>query len=98
MGPILLDPDRFQVEVAGQTVKLTGNEFTLLKTLMSRPDRVFSREELLNRVQGYEYDGYNRTIDTHVLNLRKKIAAALPDQEIIVTVYGIGYKLTVTNT
>jgi two-component system response regulator BaeR len=98
VGPLFLDADRFQVEVAGQTVKLTGNEFTLLKTLMSRPDRVFSRAELLNRVQGYEYDGYDRTIDTHVKNLRKKIATALPDQELIVTVYGIGYKLTSTGT
>ena len=98
VGPILLDPDRFQVEIAGQTVKLTGNEFILLKTLMTRPERVFSRTELLNRVQGYEYDGYDRTIDTHVKNLRKKIATALPDQEIIVTVYGIGYKLTSTGT
>lgn len=96
VGPLFLDADTFQVEVAGQTVKLTGNEFTLLKTLMSRPDRVFSRAELLNRVQGYEYDGYDRTIDTHVKNLRKKIATALPDQELIVTVYGIGYKLTST--
>lgn len=98
VGPLFLDADRFQVEVAGQTVKLTGNEFALLKTLMSRPDRVFSRAELLNRVQGYEYDGYDRTIETHVKNLRKKIATALPDQELIVTVYGIGYKLTSTGT
>ena len=78
----------------GETIRLTGNEFTLLKTLMSRPDRVFSRAELLSRVQGYEYDGYDRTIGIHVKNLRKKIAAVLPDQELIVTVYGIGYKLT----
>jgi two-component system response regulator BaeR len=98
VGPPFLDEDTFQVEVAGQTVKLTGNEFALSKTLMSRPDRVFSRAELLNRVQGYEYDGYDRTIESHVKNLRKKIATALPDQELIITVYGIGYKLTSTNT
>ena len=98
VGPLFLDADRFQVEVAGQTVRLTANEFTLLKTLMSRPDRVFARSELLNRVQGYEYDGYDRTIDSHVKNLRKKLAAVLPDQEIIVTVYGIGYKLISTGT
>ncbi len=97
VGPIFLDPERFQVEVAGQTLKLTKNEFTILKVLLSRPNRVFSRTELVNRVQGYEYDGYDRTIDTHIKNLRKKIAAALPGQEIIVTVYGIGYKLTTTS-
>ncbi len=98
VGPIFLDPDRFQVEIAGQTLKLTRNEFTLLKALLSQPNRVFSRSELVNRVQGYEYDGYDRTIDTHIKNLRRKIAAALPGQEIIVTVYGIGYKLTSTPT
>ncbi|MGB5750883.1 MAG: winged helix-turn-helix domain-containing protein, partial [Desulfobacterales bacterium] len=48
-------------------------------------------------VQGYEFEGYDRTIDTHVKNLRKKIGKALPGEEVIVTVYGIGYKLTVSS-
>jgi two-component system response regulator BaeR len=53
---------------------------------------VFSRSELINRVQGYDFEGYDRTIDTHIKNLRKKIGERLPDQEIIRTVYGVGYK------
>jgi two-component system response regulator BaeR len=64
----------------------------LLKIMMRRPNRVFSRNELINRVQGYDFEGYDRTIDTHIKNLRKKIARRLPGREIIRTVYGIGYK------
>jgi two-component system response regulator BaeR len=60
--------------------------------MMSHPNRVFSRNELINKVQGYDFEGYDRTIDTHVKNLRKKIAERLPDEEIISTVYGVGYK------
>jgi two-component system response regulator BaeR len=75
-----------------QAVNLTPNEFGLLKIMMGRPNRVFSRNELINRVQGYDFEGYDRTIDTHIKNLRKKIAVILPDQEIIITVYGVGYK------
>ena len=63
---------------------------------MSRPNRVFSRNELINRVQGYDFEGYDRTIDTHIKNLRKKIAQQLPGREIISTVYGIGYKFNVS--
>jgi len=71
-GPISLDPERFQVEVDGRALKLTPNEFALLKILMDRPGRVFSRSELVTRIQGYEYEGYERTIDSHIKNLRKK--------------------------
>jgi two-component system response regulator BaeR len=59
-----------------------------------QPGRVFSRDGLLSRVQGYDCDGYDRTIDSHIKNRRKKIAAHLPGQEIITTVYGLGYKLS----
>lgn len=66
--------------------------FFLLRVLMSHPNRVYSRNELLNQVQGYDFEGYDRTIDTHVKNLRKKIAEKLPERDIIATVYGVGYK------
>ena len=80
--------------LAGQTeLKLTPCEYNLLKTLMGHPDRIFSRNELINVVQGYDFEGYDRTIDSHVKNLRKKIAKCLPDKEIISTMYGVGYKL-----
>ncbi len=94
-GPISMDSSTRQVSVKGELVSLTPNEFALLKALMTRPNRVFTRGELLNLVQGYSFDGYERTIDSHIKNLRKKVAERLPEQEIISTVYGVGYKLSV---
>lgn len=95
VGPISMDCATREVGAGGKLVSLTPNEFALLKALMTRPNRVFTREELLNLVQGYSFDGYERTIDSHIKNLRKKIAEKLPGQEIISTVYGVGYKLGV---
>ena len=79
--------------VENNKLDLTPSEFGLLRVMITHPKRVFSRNELLNHVQGYDFEGYDRTIDTHVKNLRKKIGKVLPDQEIISTVYGVGYKL-----
>lgn len=91
-GPITLDESTHQVVVAGHALELTPSEFGLLRILMAHPHRVFSRNELLNKVQGYDFAGYDRTIDTHIKNLRKKIAVRLEDVEVISTVYGVGYK------
>ena len=96
IGPIAIDEASHQARVSGEVLDLTPSEFRLLQVLISQPGRVFSRDELLARVQGYDCDGYDRTIDSHVKNLRKKIAAFLPGQEIITTVYGLGYKLSYT--
>jgi two-component system response regulator BaeR len=92
IGSIALDDETHQVMIDKQELNLTPNEFGLLKIMMAQPNRVFSRSELINRVQGYDFEGYDRTIDTHIKNLRKKIAEKLPGQEIISTVYGVGYK------
>jgi two-component system, OmpR family, response regulator BaeR len=94
LGPFALDEHTHRVTVSGRDLDLTPSEFTLIQVLLSQPERVFSRDELLARVQGYDCEGYDRTIDTHIKNLRKKIAELLPDQEIISTVYGMGYKLS----
>ena len=91
-GLITLDETTRQVAVEGGEVPLTPSEFGLLKVLMAHPHRVFGRNELLNQVQGYDFEGYDRTIDTHIKNLRKKLAARLPDRDVIATVYGVGYK------
>lgn len=96
IGPITIDEACHQARVSGKALELTPNEFRLLQVLISQPGRVFSRDELLSRVQGYDCEGYDRTIDSHIKNLRKKIAACLPGQEIITTVYGLGYKLNNT--
>jgi two-component system, OmpR family, response regulator BaeR len=94
VGPFVLDETTYQVKVMGSELDLTPSEFRLLQVLMSKPGRVFSRDELLVRAQGYDCEGYDRTIDSHIKNLRKKIAVHLPDQEVINTVYGVGYKLS----
>jgi len=94
---ISLDNETHQVMIDKQVLNLTPNEFRLLQIMMSRPNRVFSRSELISRVQGYDFEGYDRTIDSHIKNLRKKIARELPGQEIISTVYGIGYKFNASS-
>jgi two-component system response regulator BaeR len=94
-GPIVLDEGTRQVTVQDATVELTPSEFELLKVLMSHPGRVFPRSELLDRVQGYQFEGYDRTIDSHIKNLRKKISDVLPGHDFILSVYGVGYKLMI---
>jgi two-component system response regulator BaeR len=85
-----------QAIAGGIELRLTPCEYGLLKMLMGHPGRIFSRNELINAVQGYDFEGYDRTIDSHVKNLRKKIAKCLPNKEIISTIYGVGYKLNST--
>ena len=94
LGPLVLDENKHLAKVSGQPLDLTPSEFKLLQVLISQPGRVFSRDELLARVQGYDCEGYDRTIDSHIKNLRKKLAGHLQGKELITTVYGIGYKLS----
>ena len=82
-----------EVTVRGKSVSLTPNEFALLKALMARPNRVFTRTELLDLVQGYSFDGYERTIDSHVKNLRRKVEEDPGNPRIVQTVLGGGYRL-----
>jgi two-component system response regulator BaeR len=93
VGEVSLIPETHQVLAGGHELKLTPCEFNLLKTLLSHPNRIFSRNELINVVQGYDFEGYERTIDSHIKNLRKKIAGYLPGKDVISTIYGVGYKL-----
>ena len=90
-GPLRLDQTTHQVWVDESEVVLTPNEFGVLKALLQKPGKVWSRELLLQQVQGYQFNGYDRTIDTHVKNLRKKLATYGLESS-IVTVYGIGYR------
>lgn len=93
VGELSLVEETHQVLVGREELKLTPCEYNLLRTLMNRPNRIFSRSELINIVQGYDFEGYDRTIDTYVKNLRKKIEKLLPAREVISTIYGVGYKL-----
>lgn len=92
MGAIELDWSGRITTVNGQTVELTPSEFALLGALMASPGRVFSRLELLDRLQGTAYEGYERTIDVHVRNLRAKIEPDASNPQYIETVYGAGYR------
>jgi DNA-binding response OmpR family regulator len=78
--------------VDGRSVDLTPSEFDLLAGLMSAPGRVFSRLDLLDIIQGVRYEGYERTIDTHIKNLRGKIEDDPRSPRYIETVYGVGYR------
>jgi len=93
VGELTLDRDSRLVTSNSTTVDLTPSEFDLLATFMSQPGRVFSRLELLDRLQGDAYEGYERTIDVHIRNLRTKIEPDPRNPRYVLTVYGIGYRL-----
>ncbi|MGH9087541.1 MAG: winged helix-turn-helix domain-containing protein [Acidimicrobiales bacterium] len=92
-GTLELDAERRQVHVRRTVVALTPTEWSILGALASRPGRVYSRAELGNRARGYGYDTYERTIDSHVRNLRRKVEAEPRSPEIVLTVLGGGYRL-----
>jgi DNA-binding response OmpR family regulator len=94
-GGLRIETGSRQVSVAGRSVDLTPTEFDLLSVMARHPGRVFSRGQLLDRLQGDDYEGYERTIDSHVKNLRKKLAPGAGDSPYITTVHGIGYRLEV---
>ena len=95
-GVLTIDETRHLATAHGASVELTATEWRLLTTLASAPRRVFSRYELINRVRGYDFDGYERTVDSHIRNLRQKIEAAPPAPRLIETVIGVGYRFTVS--
>lgn len=94
-GRLVVDRETREVKADGEPVELTRSEFDLLLALASRPGRVYSRYELIGRVQGYDYEGYERTIDAHVKNLRRKLGDDPRNPRYVVTVTGVGYKLGV---
>ncbi len=89
-GDLLIDSNKMELKKKGELVDLTPTEFKIVMALAQNPNRVFSREDLINKVLGIDYEGYDRTIDTHIKNIRQKIE----DENIkyIHTVYGVGYK------
>jgi DNA-binding response OmpR family regulator len=87
-GELTLDRARYQVILPDRTVVLTSTEFELLATMMSQPGRIFTRGQLLNAVRGVSFESYERAIDSHIRNLRRKLEPG----DYIITVHGIGYK------
>lgn len=94
VGDITLDRESHQVTYGESLIDLTPSEFDLLAAMMSTPGRVFSRMELLDRIQGVAYEGYERTIDVHIKNLRSKLETDSRNPRYIETVYGVGYRFT----
>ncbi len=90
-----IDTVRHEVYVRGAKASLTPSEYRLLAALAQYPQRVYSRFELINRIQGYDFEGYERTIDAHVKNLRKKIEDDSRVPRYVETVHGVGYRLGV---
>ncbi len=95
-GDLRLDLSRYEVHLAGRQVELTFKEFELLRFLATNPEKVYSREALLNRVWGYDYYGGARTVDVHIRRLRSKIEDG--ERSFIDTVRNVGYRFRVINT
>ncbi len=92
-GELVIDEPRRQARVRGTAVALTPTEWGVLVALATVPGRVYSRFELINRVRGYEFEGYERTVDSHVKNLRRKVEDDPGNPRIVQTVHGGGYRL-----
>jgi two-component system response regulator RegX3 len=90
-GRLVIDSSRRRVVLDGAAVSLTESEFLLLQTLARFPGRVYTRFELVEKVQGYQFEGYERTIDAHVKNLRRKLGEDARTARLVQTVYGRGY-------
>ncbi|MFC1991302.1 response regulator [Chloroflexota bacterium] len=93
VGEIIIDTNKRLVRRGDREIELTPIEFELLIVMAENPGRVYNRMQLLDRVQGDAYEGYERTIDSHIKNLRKKLELDPEHPKYIITVYGVGYKL-----
>jgi DNA-binding response OmpR family regulator len=91
-GDLVLDVPRMRAEVAGTTVELTPTEFQLLATMAARPGRIFTRAQLLDALHGVTFESYERAIDSHIKNLRRKLEPDPRRPRYVLTVYGVGYR------
>jgi len=89
---LIIDVNRFEVKKGGSLITLTQTEFNLLRYLAEHPDQIFTRLQLVNIILGYDFDGYDRTIDAHIKNIRHKIEDDPREPVYIKTIYGVGYK------
>lgn len=93
-GELTLDLPRLRTEVSGRPVQLTATEFQLLAALARQPGRVFTRSQLLDAIHGVAFESYERAIDAHVKNIRRKLEPDPRTPRYLLTVYGVGYRLT----
>lgn len=93
IGELRMDVGRYEVTIAGDAVDMTRTEFSLLQALMQNPGYVFTRSELIEKALGHEYESIERSLDTHIKNLRRKIGDHPKKPTYIQTVYGVGYRM-----
>ena len=93
VGELILDVPRLRTTVAGRSVELTATEFQLLATMAREPGRVFTRSQLLDAVHGVAFDSYERAIDAHIKNIRRKVEPDPARPRFVETVYGVGYRV-----
>jgi DNA-binding response OmpR family regulator len=93
VGELTLNAPRMRTVVAGRSIDLTPTEFALLATLARQPGRIFTRSQLLDELRGVAFESYERAIDSHVKNLRRKIEPDPRRPRFVLTVYGVGYRL-----
>jgi two-component system, OmpR family, alkaline phosphatase synthesis response regulator PhoP len=93
VGDLQLDVPRMRTELAGHSIDLTPTEFTLLATLARQPGRIFTRSQLLDALHGVAFESYERAIDSHIKNLRRKLEPDPRQPRYVLTVYGVGYRL-----
>jgi DNA-binding response OmpR family regulator len=91
-GEVSLDRTRYEITLPEKTIPLTPTEFEIMATLASQPGRIFSRSQLLTSVHGVAFESYERAIDSHIRNLRRKLETSDGQSRYIVTVHGVGYK------
>ena len=91
-GDLEINTEKMLLKKQGNPITLTSNEFKIIITLLSNPGQVFSREQLVNKAFGTDYDGFDRTVDTHIKNIRCKIEDNPKKPRYIISIYGMGYK------
>jgi two-component system alkaline phosphatase synthesis response regulator PhoP len=94
VGDLEVDLEGHKVARGGEPIHLTRSEFNLLAVLAQHPGQTFTRAQLLDRLHGVAYDGFDRSIDAHIKNLRRKLEPDLAEPRFVLTVYGVGYKFT----
>lgn len=93
-GDLEINIEKMIIKKQGKTITLTSNEFKILIALLTNPGQIFSREQLVNKAFGIDYDGFDRTVDTHIKNIRYKIEEDPKKPRYIISVYGMGYKFS----
>jgi DNA-binding response OmpR family regulator len=91
-GDLVIDSLKYEVRKGNNVVNLTPNEYKILMTLVKYPGKTFTRDELINMALGDDFDGFDRTVDTHIKNLRQKIETDPKSPKYILTVHGVGYR------